>query len=125
MNQRRACLAARNSQVPHSQGIYLEGREGFGFRGIHLVVGRGIQDDRRLEFREGLFHASRIRDIGLGAIKSGDFESSRGELGLQLYSELSAAAEDRCPFHPPIMYECESELPPELLLEILPPVRRG
>ena len=47
MDEAGVQLAAGQRQVAHRQGVHQEGRLRLAFRHVHLVVGRGVEDDLR------------------------------------------------------------------------------
>ncbi len=66
----------------------------FVFGHVHLIVGGGVQDQRRVGSYQRLFDLSRVADVHAGAVETGDGVTALGQLAHQLHAELAPAAED-------------------------------
>src|SRR5207245_1731480 len=97
--QLRVRVPARGRQVSHRQGILLECRQGFLLRNIHLVIGRGVDHDGRIAFRDGALHSGGIRDIDGRSREAVDLVAARGKFGPQLDAQLTATAKQRDSLH--------------------------
>jgi hypothetical protein len=81
MHQLRVDLTAGKSQVAHGQGVHLEGGHGLSLGYVNLIVGGGIEDDRRIELRQAPLDRRGVGDVYAGALKGGNLVTAGGEFG--------------------------------------------
>jgi hypothetical protein len=97
MHQLGVRLPASDGKITNSHPVDHEGGLRFLLGNIHLIVGGGVEHDCRIALGDATLYLRCVGDVDVRPFEAGDSIPALGELGLQLYAELSATSEYRDP----------------------------